>query len=436
MTPSHPQTHDEGTSQQRRTVRVFILLGQSNMVGMGNVIGNEKDGTLEYAAKTKGRYEWLIADNDDTNNTNTSEVNSRDWKDPTFESKDIRYVFTMGSGDGQQDPKGKVLHNEWMTVKTCSKIGPEFGIAYELDQFDFGFTRNQDVTDSGGDGKDGVMILKSCIGNRSLGWDLLPPGSPGFLYEDPKTKTVWQYAGFKETPARWEKGTEPNRDSSWYAGAQLVGDVYRATSVLQDISTYFPPRSSNKKGVKNDDDDDDDLHVYDDVSYEVAGFFFWQGDKDRYDDAYALRYKQNLVRLIQQLRHDFEAPDSKFVLATLGQTSWQDANGTSRNDKKHNFNESCIFKAQMEVSKLPEFVGNVDCVYSFPYSQGGASNSHYGGNAETYMDIGQAMGRAMVNLLSNTDCQQEDNREEEEEDFEDEDGWVLVRKIDTASLRR
>jgi hypothetical protein len=34
-------------------------------------------------------------------------------------------------------------------------------------------------------------------------------------------------------------------------------------------------------------------------------------------------------------------------------------------------------------------------------SHGGASNSHYGGNAETYMDIGEAMGKAMVELLAN-----------------------------------
>ena len=30
--------------------------------------------------------------------------------------------------------------------------------------------------------------------------------------------------------------------------------------------------------------------------------------------------------------------------------------------------------------------------------QGGASNGHYGGNAETYMNVGEAMGRAMVEL--------------------------------------
>jgi len=51
--------------------------------------------------------------------------------------------------------------------------------------------------------------------------------------------------------------------------------------------------------------------------------------------------------------------------------------------------------------KYPEFKGNVATVYSHPFCHGGASNSHYGGNAETYMDIGEAMGRARVELPQN-----------------------------------
>ena len=40
-------------------------------------------------------------------------------------------------------------------------------------------------------------------------------------------------------------------------------------------------------------------------------------------------------------------------------------------------------------------------VYTHPLSQGGASNSHYNGNAQTYMDVGKAMGEAMVGLMKN-----------------------------------
>jgi hypothetical protein len=41
----------------------------------------------------------------------------------------------------------------------------------------------------------------------------------------------------------------------------------------------------------------------------------------------------------------------------------------------------------------------VATVYSNPLSLGGSGNSHYGGNAETYMNVGEAMGQAMVDLL-------------------------------------
>jgi hypothetical protein len=47
----------------------------------------------------------------------------------------------------------------------------------------------------------------------------------------------------------------------------------------------------------------------------------------------------------------------------------------------------------------PEFAGTVAAVYTHPLSMGGASFSHYGGNAETYMNVGQGMGAAMVDLL-------------------------------------
>ena len=68
-------------------------------------------------------------------------------------------------------------------------------------------------------------------------------------------------------------------------------------------------------------------------------------------------------------------------------------------------NDGKILDAQLAVDgntgKYPEFKGNVATVYSHPLSKGGASNSHYNGNAETYMNVGEAMGRAMVELLKN-----------------------------------
>ncbi len=41
----------------------------------------------------------------------------------------------------------------------------------------------------------------------------------------------------------------------------------------------------------------------------------------------------------------------------------------------------------------------IAAVYTHPLSKGSSSRSHYGGNAETYMNVGEAMGKAMVKLL-------------------------------------
>jgi hypothetical protein len=51
--------------------------------------------------------------------------------------------------------------------------------------------------------------------------------------------------------------------------------------------------------------------------------------------------------------------------------------------------------------KHPEFKDNVATVYTNPMAQGGGGNGHYNGNAEVYMDVGEAMGKAMVELLKN-----------------------------------
>ena len=126
--------------------------------------------------------------------------------------------------------------------------------------------------------------------------------------------------------------------------------------------------------------------------------FYFQGDKDRYDPSYATMYERNLVALIKQLRREFDAPRAKFVVATLGQTTLATASGT----------EKPILDAMLAVDgnsgKYSEFAGNVATVYSHPLSKGGSSNGHYNGNAETYMNIGEAMGRAMVNLNDQAQC--------------------------------
>lgn len=319
---------DGKPADETKPVNVYILLGQSNMLGAGKIKGG--DGSLEHAVKEKGLYPYLI-----------------DEAGAWTVRKDVRNVRVMGSGTGGM----RLFNNEWMTI-SGGKMGPEFGIGHHV----------------GHAVEEPVLILKSCIGNRALGWDLLPPGSESFEYTDDKGET-WVHPGYKGSPERWKKGTEP-KPIGWYAGMQYDGDIARAKKVLSELDTYYPGATE----------------------YKVAGFFWWQGDRDSRSAALASRYEQNLVHLIKQLRKEFDAPDAKFVCATLGQTE----KGATDNGGKL---LDAMFAVDGSSGKYPEFKGNVATVYSHPLSKGGSSGGHYSGNAETYMNIGEAMGKAMVDLL-------------------------------------
>lgn len=323
-----------------KKVQVFIIMGQSNTLEMGKVKG-DKEGSLEHAVNTENLYPFMVDD---------------DGKWTT--RQDVRNVHTQGSGG--PGGRGGVRRNDWLTV-SGGKIGIETGIGHQL----------------GNALDEPVLILKSSIGNRSLGWDLLPPGSPSYEYElevkNRKTKKIekknFVYAGYGQSPDKWEKGTEP-KPIGWKAGVQYDGDVARAKDVLNNLDKYYPGASG----------------------YEVAGFLWWQGDKDRYNEGHAVMYEKNLNNLIAALRKDFNAPNAKFVCATLGQTSKENAKG----------NEKLILDAMLAISdaqKYPKLKGDVATVYTHPLSMGSSSNAHYGGNAKTYMNVGLGMGKAMVELL-------------------------------------
>jgi hypothetical protein len=60
----------------------------------------------------------------------------------------------------------------------------------------------------------------------------------------------------------------------------------------------------------------------------------------------------------------------------------------------------------MVQAKYPEFKGNVATVYTHPLLHTpGSSGGHYGDDAFTYMNVGQAMGQAMVSLLKQDEPQ-------------------------------
>jgi len=322
---------DGKPADMSKPVQVFIVMGQSNTLEMGKVAGADKEGSLEHAVKTAGLYPFLA-----------------DGAGKWSIRKDVRNVSVM-----QKRGNMGVYRNDWLTI-SGNKIGIEIGIGHQL-----------------GNAIDApVMVLKSSIGNRSLGWDLLPPGTPRYTHNGK------EQPGYKETfPSKKDMSkivpfVKGGDCLQWYAGLQYDDDVTNAKKILADLGKYYP----------------------DAKSYEVAGFLWWQGDKDMRNPAHAAEYEKNLGRLLKALRKDFNAPKAAFVTASLGQTKEDDTasgHGIILHAMK-NF-ASGKYKA--------EFGDNLGFVYTHPLSKGSSSSAHYSGNAQTYMNVGLEMGAEMVKQL-------------------------------------
>jgi len=307
-----------------KPVKVFILMGQSNMLGFGRVEPDTTKGTLAYLTKKENKYPHLL---DDAGNWTVR--------------NDVWYVkVTVGQRQHWLQPKGK-------------HIGPELQFGHIM-----GYLHDEPV-----------LIIEASQGNRSLGWDILPPGSERFTYDGRI------YAGYKDTPSSWIEG-EPKKKVNWYAGKQYDDFVTDIHEVLNNLPKFFPS--------------------YKNQGYEIAGFVWWQGHKDQ-NVAHASRYEQNLVHLIKTLRKEFKAPKAPFVLSTIAFGGWKLAG-----------NGLTVANAQLAVSgdkgKYPEFVGNVKTVEARDFwrdksvSPTGAGY-HYNHNAETHMEVGNALGRGMAELL-------------------------------------
>ncbi|MBT8037112.1 MAG: sialate O-acetylesterase [Verrucomicrobiae bacterium] len=317
--------------------KVTYLNNQAN--GLGWYARQDIPGTLKSVVNYDGKFKHLV---DDQGNF--------------VPRKDVYY-------------KGVVTAtaDKWLNIgcgASNNSIGPELGFGHVVGN-------HHDAP---------VLILKASQGNRSLSWDFLPPGSKGYEHTD-EDGITWVYAGYKQSPNRWEKGTKPE-PINWYAGKQYDECFDAAKAVLAHFDKEFPQWKGR--------------------GYEIAGFGWWQGHKDGGEQGVgkaglaATKYEENLVQLIQTLRKAFDAPGAPFVVATVGfggGKTWEPGSSADT-----------IFKAQMNVgdpAKHPEMNGTVKSVdirdfYRVPEISPRNQGFHYNGNAETYMLVGEAMGKAMV----------------------------------------
>jgi hypothetical protein len=136
--------------------------------------------------------------------------------------------------------------------------------------------------------------------------------------------------------------------------------------------------------------------AYDGQGYELAGLVWYQGWNDGCEPQRAVpQYEQNLVNLIKDVRRDLKAPSLPVVIGELT-GPWVKAPGEWAALRK----AQAAAAARKELGGNVHFVGTHDFVRKPEDSPNPGHGHHEFGNAETYVLVGDALGKGMRKLLS------------------------------------
>ncbi|MEM7202239.1 MAG: sialate O-acetylesterase [Planctomycetota bacterium] len=288
-------------AQEAPPLKVFLLVGQSNMVGAGEIQAkpdrNDGRGTLEELTRspdTRDQYAHLVTADGDW-------VTRDDVWISFFERQG---KLTVGYGSNERT------------------IGPELGFGHVV----------------GDHCSDPVLLIKVAWGGRSLAVDFRPPSAGGDV------------------------------------GPSYTALLDQIRTVLDDLGARFP----------------DVVHD----GYELMGLAWHQGWNDRINQEFNDAYEHNLCCFIRDVRAALDRPDLPVAIAETGMMG---------HEEKHPRALS-LMRAQAAVAEREEFRGNVAFVgtkdfYRSKESSPADQGYHWNRNAETYYLIGEALGRAMIELL-------------------------------------
>jgi alpha-galactosidase len=345
------------------SLKVFIMAGQSNMVGHGFAEGSQlhwnatsqkqqRDPSLplnlngslltpEFAflKDTAGAWKkradvWVIYNESGNDIAPHSDLGSY-WHGN----------LSVGYGGVH---KNVTVHN----VRNATEVGPELGFGWAL-----GDAYN---------GSSQVLLIKTAWGGKSLDVDFRPPSSAKV------------------------NGSKP-------VGPYYLWMVREVKDALTKLEDFFPTYSTSQ-------------------GYEIAGFAWHQGWNDACKaggaDPSQNNYELNLANLIRDLRKDLNAPKMKAVVGALGICGFPNTTKYPHGVPYEHCTPVCttlaneVIPAQLAVGdagKYPEFEGNVASVDTREYhydqlDSPGGQCYHWNNNAQSYWHVGQAMARAWLAL--------------------------------------
>jgi alpha-galactosidase len=227
-----------------------------------------------------------------------------------------------------------------------------------------------------------VLLIKTAWGGRSLSRDFRSP-SAGLPAEEKLAAMLKELQ--KRKPAATLEDVKQAYGKSY---REMIAEV---TTTLADVKKVFPDIAAD--------------------GYDLAGLAWFQGWNDMIDANATAEYTSNLAHFIRDVRKDLKSPKLPIVVAQMG------VDGEQANDgvKKFKAAEAAILEGEYKA----EFAGNVAVVKTdvlwdadaaavfkkgwrehvdewnkvgsdFPY--------HYLGSGKTMINIGRALGEAMLEL--------------------------------------
>ena len=292
-----------GFAQAQKPLKVFILVGQSNMQG------HAKIGTLEHLGMDPKTAPLL------------KQLQNEDGSPKVCENVCISYLSSGGEKHGKLTTGFGADEN---------KIGPEFS---------FGI-RMQEVID------EPILIIKTAWGGKSLNTDFRPPSSGPYEFNESQLE---QFEKQKKDIGAIKKEK-----------AKATGHFYRLTiehvqNVLKDIKSVYPQYDSANG-----------YELAGMVWFQGWNDMVDRGTYPNRDDASGYgQYSELLEHFIRDIRKDLEAPKLPFVIGVLGVGGPVDK--YLPDQKRYKKVHQNFRNAMAAPAKLPEFKDNVAVVLTESY---------------------------------------------------------------------
>jgi alpha-galactosidase len=329
----------EGATVTRATVDDLIAVGIARDKIKADLREKKIEGE-DAIASAKAQIEKLQADYD----------SQKELIKSTFAVSDRVYISSIADNNIKSGP---------LTIgygANADKIGPELG---------FGMSMAQKLDAP-------ILIIKTSWGGKSLHYNFRPPSAGPYELSE------------KELAA--ENAAKIKED----AGLNYRLMIAKVNEVLGNLKEYHPEYDAT-------------------VGYDLAGFVWFQGFNDQFSPAFYENYKDNMITFVKDIRNEYQVPKLPFVIGVLGTGITAEAVG-----------KNPVSLGQRAAAEAAEFKGNVVAVESYKlydlgalevfnkgwqdhFAEWSAVGSdrpyHYLGSGKFFVRFGDALANAMAELI-------------------------------------